>query len=173
MIYKCIYRTPECFDDMVICSDGKFLTGLLFINSKEAETHSCDFENKELTIFQETRRWLDIYFSGKKPDFTPAYKMENLTPFRKEVSDIMLGISFGKLMTYGEISSRLAKQHGIQKMSAQAVGGAVGWNPICLIIPCHRVIGTNNRLTGYGGGMKNKIELLRLEGHDIDSFINV
>ena len=93
--------------------------------------------------------------------------MENLTPFRKEVSEIMCQIPFGKTVTYGEIAAAIAKKHGIEKMSAQAVGGAVGWNPIGIIVPCHRVVGANGSLTGYGGGLHNKIALLRLEGHNI------
>ena len=84
--------------------------------------------------------------------------MEDLTPFRKAVLDIVREIPFGKTMTYGEIAKRLKIN------SAQAVGGAVGWNPICLIVPCHRVMGANGNLTGYGGGIHNKIALLKLEG---------
>ena len=79
----------------------------------------------------------------------------------------MLTIPFGKTMTYGDIARQIAPKHGILKMSAQAVGGAVGWNPICIIIPCHRVMGADGKLTGYGGGIKNKISLLSLEGHDM------
>ena len=94
----------------------------------------------------------------------PEFKIKDLTPFRKEVSDIMLSIPFGKTMTYGEIAALVAQKHGIKKMSAQAVGGAVGWNPLCIIVPCHRVLGADKSLTGYGGGIKNKIALLELEG---------
>ena len=82
--------------------------------------------------------------------------------------DILLRIPFGETVTYGEIAAELARKYGVPKMSAQAVGGAVGWNPFCLIVPCHRVIGANRHLTGYGGGMQNKIALLRLENHKID-----
>ena len=165
MMYHCIYHTPAPFDDMLLSSDSEILTELRFIQACSQPAGSSACESNDLPIFQESCRWLDIYFSGKQPDFTPPYRMEKLTPFRKAVADIMLSIPFGELVTYGDIAARLARQQGRQKMSAQAVGGAVGWNPICLIIPCHRVIGAGNRLTGYGGGMKNKIALLRLEGH--------
>ena len=112
--------------------------------------------------FDETKKWLDIYFNGTPPDFTPPLSM-NTTPFRKAVWNILLGIPFGKTMTYGEISKIIAKQFGIDKMSAQAVGGAVGHNSISLIIPCHRVVGTNGSLTGYAGGLEKKVWLLTME----------
>ena len=105
-----------------------------------------------------------MYFARRQPDFTPPYAMEGLTPFRREVVDEMLKIPFGETVTYGDIASTMAKRRGIAKMSAQAVGGAVGWNPICIIVPCHRVVGAGGALTGYGGGMKNKVALLALEG---------
>ena len=171
MTYKHIYRTPDGLDDMMMNSDGDFLTGLWFINSRDQTKHKIDCEEKDLSVFRETCRWLDIYFSGRQPGFTPPYRIENFTPFRKEVSDIMLSIPFGETMTYGDIASRIAKVHGIKKMSSRAVGGAVGWNPLCIIVPCHRVIGSNKSITGYGGGIKNKIALLRLEKHDISNFI--
>lgn len=82
----------------------------------------------------------------------------------------MKGIPFGQVITYNDIAKEIADSKGIKKMSAQAVGGAVGWNPICIIIPCHRVVGTNGNLTGYGGGIQNKIKLLEIEKHDISKF---
>lgn len=123
---------------------------------------------KNLPIFEETCKWLDIYFSGKNPNFTPKYKIKGTTEFRQEVIDIMNTIPYGKTITYNDIAKRIAKEKNIEKMSAQAVGGAVGWNPICIIIPCHRVVGTSGSLTGYGGGMNNKISLLKLEGMNIN-----
>lgn len=96
--------------------------------------------------------------------------MDNQTEFRKEVIDIMLTTPYGKTITYGEIANKIAKKHKIEKMSSQAVGNAVGWNPICIIIPCHRVVGKNNSLTGYGGGINNKIYLLKNENIDIEKF---
>jgi len=87
------------------------------------------------------------------------------------VIDIMNKIPYGKVVTYNDIAKEIAKIKGLNKMSAQAVGGAVGWNPICIIIPCHRVVGSNGSLTGYGGGIKNKIKLLELEKNDMTKFI--
>lgn len=101
----------------------------------------------------------------------PKYKLENLTPFRKQVIDILLKIPYGTTMTYKDIAEEIAKKNGRKKMSAQAVGGAVGWNPICIIIPCHRVVGTNGSLTGYGGGIRKKIMLLDFENVDMKDFI--
>lgn len=164
MRYQYHYETPEEFSNMIMTSDGEVLTGLYFEGFRDTRKHDTSCEEKELPIFLETSAWLDCYFSGKAPDFTPQYKVEGLTSFRKEVIDIMNTIEYGKTLTYGEISEIIASKRGIQRMSAQAVGGAVGWNPICLIIPCHRVIGTHGKITGYGGGIENKIALLKLEG---------
>ena len=164
MVCKCKYKTPHGFDDMWMNSDGEVLTGLWFEGSRGQSKHRLDCEERDLPVFRETRRWLDIYFSGRQPDFTPRYRMDGLTPFRREVADAMLAIPFGKTATYGDIADVLAKKHGIAKMSAQAVGGAVGWNPICIIVPCHRVVGAGQGLVGYGGGIRNKAGLLSLEG---------
>lgn len=169
-IYKHTYKTPSNFDDLVLVSDGVFLTGLWFANSKGAVNYARAGKERELPVFEETIRWLDIYFGGRDPDFTPQYKITNPTPFRTEVSNIMKAIPFGKTTTYKDIATNIAKRHGIKKMSSQAVGSAVGWNPICIIIPCHRVIGSNGNLTGYGGGLKNKIALLAQECHDVNQY---
>lgn len=163
MIYRNYYKTPEAFSNMIMTSDGEYLTGLWFEKSCEEYEYMTEYEERELSVFDETVKWLDIYFSGEEPEFTPKYKIHNLTSFRKEVLDSMLDIPYGKTTTYGEIAKGIAKAHGIDRMSAQAVGGAVGWNPICIIIPCHRVMGANGKLTGYGGGIENKIALLKLE----------
>lgn len=170
MTYKYVYQTPENFSNMIMNSDGECLTGLWFEDSRDSSKHTVNCEEKNLEIFKETGKWLDIYFSGKKPNFIPKYKIENLTPFRQEVIDIMNSIEYGKIVTYNDISKIIAKKRNLEKMSSQAVGGAVGWNPICIIIPCHRVVGTNGSLTGYGGGIKNKIELLKLEGNDMSRY---
>lgn len=146
---------------LTLVSNGTALTELRLDGSKNiTET------KKNLPIFRETVRWLDIYFSGKEPDFTPPLNMRT-GPFRREVWEIMLTIPYGKTMTYGEIAKEIARRHGLEKMSAQAVGGAVGHNAIPIIIPCHRVIGANGNLTGYGGGIERKIKLLALEGVDL------
>lgn len=170
MIYKYKYQTPDGFSGMLMNSDGKYLTGLWFENSKDMLKHEINCEEKNLPVFEQTTKWLDIYFSGKEPDFIPEYIINNLTPFRKEVLDIINTIPFGKTLTYNDIAKTIAQKRGIKKMSAQAVGGAVGFNPICIIIPCHRVVGTNGSLTGYGGGIKNKIGLLTLEKNDMNKF---
>ena len=114
------------------------------------------------------KRWLDIYFEGREPGFMPPLRYA-LTPFRKTVCEIMLTIPYGKTITYGEIASELASRKKIAKMSAQAVGGAVGHNPISLMIPCHRVVGTNGNLTGYAGGIDRKVKLLELENVKIEN----
>lgn len=163
MTYSLRYKTPVGFDDIVLYSDGEYLTGLIFDNDK------TDFNYKKLDVFDETIKWLDIYFSGNNPNFTPKYKIK-LTDFEQQVTDIMNKIPFGKTITYGQIAEIIAKKKGIEKMSSQAVGNAVGKNPICIIIPCHRVMGKNNNLTGYGGGLKNKIGLLQIEGNDISKY---
>ena len=170
MTYKWTYETPSNFDNILLNSDGEYLTGLWFIGSRDSLKHITNCEEKKLPIFEDTIKWLDIYFSGKNPDFTPKYKINNITEFRKDVSDIMNTIPFGDTITYNDISKIIAKKRGIEKMSSQAVGGAVGWNPICIIIPCHRVVGANGSLTGYGGGIKNKVELLKLEGNDMSKY---
>ena len=120
-------------------------------------------------LLQDAKRWLDIYFSGRAPDFTPPLRYDS-TPFRKAVCEIMLTIPYGRTMTYGEIAAEAARRQGLAKMSAQAVGGAVGHNPISLIIPCHRVVGANGSLTGYAGGIARKVRLLELEHADMSGF---
>ncbi len=171
MFYKWRYKTPLGLDDLLMNSDGEYLTGLWFENSSDTLKHIIDCVEEELPIFKETSEWLDIYFNGKVPNFIPKYKVFNLTSFRKEVIDIINNISYGDILTYKDIAKEIAERKNITKMSSQAVGRAVGFNPICIIIPCHRVIGTNKSLTGYGGGINNKIFLLKHEGHEIDDFI--
>ena len=158
-----IYHYSSPLGGITIASNGIEITGLWFDGQKYfADTLSKEHEEKALPVFDETKKWLDIYFNGTPPDFTPPLSM-NTTPFRKAVWNILLGIPFGKTMTYGEISKIIAKQFGIDKMSAQAVGGAVSHNSISLIIPCHRVVGTNGSLTGYAGGLEKKVWLLTME----------
>lgn len=148
------YMSP--LGGITIASDGEALTGLWFDGQKYFEANlSEEHEEKRLEIFDITDKWLDIYFSGKEPDFTPPVSMKT-TEFRKKVWKILLTIPYGKTMTYGEIAERIAKDNGRAKMSAQAVGGAVGHNSISLIIPCHRVIGANGSLTGYAGGIEKR-----------------
>ena len=148
---------------MTLASDGKNLIGLWFDDQKyfTATIEGLPAE-KELPIFDQTIRWLHIYFDGGVPNFLPPLAPRG-TAFQKEVWDILLTIPYGKTMTYGDIAEILAKRRGFAKMSPQAVGGAVGHNPISLIIPCHRVVGAKGKLTGYAGGLDKKAKLLSLE----------
>ena len=161
--YKWKYETPGGFSDIWMRSDGVVLTGLWFEGSRDERKHGMKCEERQIPVFEETATWLNIYFSGRQPDFTPSYRIDELTEFRRDVMECMLEIPWGETVTYGEIAGRLAGKRGFARMSAQAVGGAVGWNPICLIIPCHRVVGAGGKLTGYGGGLENKKALLKLE----------
>ena len=152
------YKTPQGFDDLLMESDGEALCGLHFVSKNK------NFDNTNLPIFQETKKWLDMYFSGCQPDFTPKFSLKNSTKFQHDIYELLLKITFGKILTYGELAKIIAQKYGKEKMSAQTVGGAVGKNPICIIIPCHRIIGANNKLGGFSGGILNKIALLKLEG---------
>ncbi|ERT59588.1 DNA-binding domain, methylated-DNA-[protein]-cysteine S-methyltransferase family protein [Prevotella sp. BV3P1] len=152
-------------------SDGKQLTGLWFEGQKHFGDTLCDQPSHHaLPIFDETRTWLDVYFQGKRPTFTPPMLL-NDTPFRRTVWQLLLTIPYGETTTYKDIAMQWARQHGVKSMSSQAVGGAVGRNPISIIIPCHRVIGTNGSLTGYAGGLDRKRWLLKLEQANIDRFL--
>ena len=159
------YTSP--LGGITLASDSETLTGLWFDGQKYFP-HKLISESTEaeLPIFTETVKWLDIYFSGKEPDFTPTIRL-NTTPFRKAVYDILLTIPYGQTMTYGEITSILAEQQGVEHMSAQAVGRAVGHNPISIIIPCPRGVGADGSLTGYAGGLDKKTALLKLEKYEI------
>lgn len=164
------YHCNSPLGGITLASDGPSLTGLWFDGQKYfAAALDREHMSKPLPIFEQTVRWLDIYFGGKEPGFTPPLSMKT-TPFRKAVWEIMLTIPFGQTMTYGQIAERIAAQRGLSGMSAQAVGRAVGHNSISLIIPCHRVVGTNGSLTGYAGGLDRKLQLLKLEGADLSTF---
>lgn len=155
---------------ITLACDGKAIIGLWFNGQRYfGSTLPEQTGRGEQSLFAEAKRWLDIYFSGREPDFLPPLRYDS-TPFRKQVCDIMLSIPYGQTMTYGEIAAQLARRQGLPKMSAQAVGGAVGHNPISLMIPCHRVVGTNGSLTGYGGGIDRKVSLLHLERADMSRF---
>lgn len=161
MTYLYHYQSP--LGGITLASDGFFLTGLWFDGQKYfADTVSGHVRTKQVPVFRQVARWLDIYFSGKEPSFMPPIKIQT-TPFRKQVSEIMLAIPYGHTATYGEIAVQIERQNGGGRMSAQAVGGAVSHNCISLIIPCHRVVGANGKLTGYAGGIDRKIKLLQLE----------
>ena len=172
-----LYVTPDGFSNLVLSVAGGVLTDVSFVKD-EADTgmakavtcHDVSDVSKSAQVTGETEaaislavKWLDIYFAGGRPDFLPPYELRNVTPFRQQVMDLLLAIPYGQTVTYGELAKRLAEANGRERMSAQAVGQAVGWNPIGIMIPCHRVLGTGNRLTGYAGGIVNKAALLRLE----------
>ena len=137
------------------------LIGLSF-TGKNSKTDVGTVENCELEIFKLTKKWLDVYFLGRQPSFTPPLSLPEASPFRKRVWQILLTIPFGKTVTYGEIAKEIESETG-RRASAQAVGGAVGSNPIGIIVPCHRVVGSNGALIGYAGGLDKKVALLNIE----------
>ena len=157
-----IYKYQSPIGGITIASDGSSLTGLWFDGQKYfAASLSPEHEEKVLPVFEQTIEWLDCYFSGKNPGF-----MES-TPFRLSVWEILKKIPYGKIITYKDIAKEIARLNGLPSMSTQAVGNAVGHNPISIIIPCHRVVSCNGSLTGYAGGISKKIELLTLEQVDM------
>lgn len=161
MDYIWHYDSP--LGGITLASDGEALTGLWFDGQKHfGEGLSAVREEKRLPIFDETGQWLDTYFDGRAPEFTPKLRPFS-TPFRRRVWEILLTIPYGRTLEYGDIASLLARETGRPKMSARAVGGAVGHNPIAIIVPCHRVLGANGRLTGYAGGIERKAWLLERE----------
>lgn len=167
MLY--IHHYQSLLGGMTMSSNGEALTGLWFDSSQQNSSSlkgvKREKTNNSSKVFDEAEEWLNIYFTGRAPDFMPSILIDG-TEFQKAVWDFLLSIPYGEIMTYGEIADKIAKDRGIERMSAQAVGGAVSHNPIALIIPCHRVVGKNNNLTGYAGGIDNKIKLLMLEGVD-------
>lgn len=168
MQYTSTYVSP--LGEILLATDDEGLTGLWFDKEKYyAMNLAPEHEPKETEAIKETKRWLDVYFSGKQPDFLPPIHMCG-TPFQKDVWNILLTIPYGKTTTYGEIAKQLAAKHGRARMSAQAVGGAVGHNEISILIPCHRVVGKNGSLTGYAGGIDKKTYLLKLEGGYQENF---
>ncbi len=156
MLFLTHYASP--LGPILLAADETGLTGLWFEAQKYFPSFlGVDYQEKETPVLTETVRWLDVYFSGKDPDILPPLHPQG-SPFRQAVWNILLTIPRGQTMTYGEIARRL----GVH--SAQAVGGAVGHNPISILIPCHRVVGSDGSLTGYAGGVERKARLLQLEG---------
>lgn len=167
-VYTCTYKSK--LGDILLAADAIGLTGLWFEGQKYfANTLPDGAISQESLILTEAKRWLDIYFSGKEPDFIPPLHPTGST-FRQAVWKILLQIPYGQTTTYGEIAKKLAKMQNASHMSAQAVGDAVGHNEVSIIIPCHRVVGTNGSLTGYAGGIDKKVELLTLEHTDMSRF---
>ena len=168
MIYTQHYDSP--LGGILLAADDVGLTGLWFDGQKYfARGLSNERIAQETPILTEAKRWLDIYFTGKKPDFTPPLHPIG-SAFRRSVWEILLQIPYGQTTTYGEIARQLSKKQGLERMSAQAVGGAVGHNEISIIIPCHRVVGADGSLTGYAGGIGKKEALLELERADMRRF---
>lgn len=161
MMYTLHYDSP--LGGILLAADEVGLTGLWFDGEKYfADTLDPEHKAQETPILREAKRWLDVYFRGQEPDFTPPLRPIG-SPFRQEVWALLLQIPYGQTTTYGALAKQLAAMHGLSRMSAQAVGGAVGHNEISIIIPCHRVVGTNGSLTGYAGGIDKKAKLLTLE----------
>lgn len=169
MVYTTDYQSP--LGTIFLAADEKGLTGLWLEGQKyyAAQIKKEECRQEKTPVLKDAERWLDIYFQGKEPDFMPALHPVG-TEFQSAVWEILRRIPYGRTITYGEIAGQLAAQRGVKKMSAQAVGGAVGHNKISIIIPCHRVVGSNGSLTGYAGGIDKKIALLKLEKTDMTGF---
>ena len=160
--YVSEYQSP--LGKIVLAADETGLSGLWFDGQKYfARGLSEDAPGKETDIIRSAKAWLDIYFSGQKPDFTPPLHLAG-TKFQTAVWERLLQIPYGTTTTYGNIAGELSGTRGNKTMSAQAVGGAVGRNPVSIIVPCHRVVGSRGQLTGYAGGLERKRSLLNLEG---------
>ena len=162
MDYTTHYDSP--LGGITLACDGESLTGLWFDGQKYyADTlNSPHKERDDIPVFAEAQLWLDTYFAGRVPLSLPPLRMR-ASAFRKRVWEIMLTIPYGQTMTYGEIARMIAIERGLPSLSAQAIGGAVGHNSISLMIPCHRVVGSNGNLTGYAGGIDKKLRLLQME----------
>ena len=155
---------------LLLAADEVGLCGLWLSGEKYFADHlPAEHVQKCTPVLAKAQQWLDIYFSAKEPDFMPPLHPVG-SEFRQAVWQLLLQIPYGKTVTYGQLARKLAKQRGILRMSAQAVGGAVGHNEISIIIPCHRVVGAGGNLTGYAGGIDRKIRLLKLEGVDLGGF---
>ena len=162
MIHTAFYDAP-CGRYVMAAEDGA-LTGLWLTGQKYFPSDLPEPSGAEPEIFTQTRRWLDAYFAGRQPDVSALPMAPKGSAFAQSVWQLLLEIPYGQTVTYGQLAKRLAEQRGLPHMSAQAVGGAVGHNPISILIPCHRVLGAKNQLTGYAGGLDVKTFLLKLEG---------
>ena len=168
MTYTMHYDSP--LGKILLAADEEGMTGVWF-EAQKYFAAKLPPENEEGTmpVLGDACRWLDVYFSGREPDFTPKLHLIG-SDFRQAVWALLLQIPYGQTVTYGQLAARLAAERGLARMSAQAVGGAVGHNKISIIIPCHRVVGTNGSLTGYAGGIHKKEQLLELERADMRRF---
>jgi len=167
MYYSATYKSP--IGNFKLACDGDNLIGLWIEKQKHhGDTIFGQMKDKDnIPIFNNVKKWLDRYFAGEKPAVSELSIAPAGSDFRLRVWKILCGIPYGKVITYKDIAAKLAGDLNRQKMSAQAAGGAVGHNPISIIIPCHRVVGTNGSLTGYAGGIDKKIKLLEHEGVDL------
>ncbi len=161
MLFGDFYNSP--LGEMFLLTDENAICGCYFVNQKSYPKH-LDIYKKETNAILEVKKWLDIYYSGKNPDYIPKYILRG-TNFQLSVWENLMKIPYGTVTTYGEIARAVAKSRGMARLSAQAVGNAIGANPISIMIPCHRIIGSNGQLTGYAGGLEKKIALLELEGN--------
>lgn len=166
MLYTSRCASP--LGEILLAADDLGLTGLWFAQNQRHLGLGLDpnAEERPSPFFDEACRWLEVYFSGRDPGFTPPLHLTG-PDFRVQVEELLLTVPYGQTTTYGAIAAQIARERGLARMSARAVGGAVGRNPISLIVPCHRVLGTNGSLTGYGGGLDRKRALLALEGIDM------
>ena len=155
--------------DLVLVSDGEYLTGLFILCQKYFMDGFSEelYENNDLEVFHIVEKWLKSYFAGANPSIKSLLLKPAGTNFRQIVWQELLNIPYGDTITYKELGKKVAVRLGKNSMSSQAIGGAVGHNPISIIIPCHRVIGTNGSLTGYAGGLDKKEYLLALEKANI------
>lgn len=168
MIYTAHYDSPA--GRILLAAKEDALAGL-WIECQKYFLGSVREEQKEQEdhpVLVQAKEWLDRYFAGEKPEITELKLSPAGSEFRQAVWEILCQIPYGQVTTYGEISKEIALKFGRKQMSAQAVGGAVGHNPISIIIPCHRVVGSNGSLTGYAGGIDKKIQLLTHEGADME-----
>ncbi len=170
MFYSTGHATP--LGTIMLASDGKNLVGLWLDGQKyfAATVTGAVEQQPGLPVFAAAKKWLDAYFAGKKPAISQLPLAPAGGEFRKAVWNILCEIPYGQCATYGEIAKKTAARMGKASMSGQAVGGAVGHNPISIIIPCHRVVGANGSLTGYAGGIGKKVTLLKHEGVDTSRF---
>ena len=162
MIQTAFYAAP--YGRYLMAAEDGALTGLWLEGQKYFPSALPLPSEEEPEIFARTRRWLDAYFGGRQPDVSALPLAPRGSAFAQSVWQLLLAIPYGQTVTYGGLAKRLAEQRGLAYMSAKAVGGAVGHNPISIIIPCHRVLGAKNQLTGYAGGLDVKTFLLKLEG---------
>ncbi|MFK4565896.1 methylated-DNA--[protein]-cysteine S-methyltransferase [Enterococcus sp. UD-01] len=164
MLYHTTHTTP--IGEVMLAADDQHLVGLWLAGQKYfgATLTEATQENNQLSIFSETKEWLTDYFSGQRPAIDKLSLNPSGNAFRQVVWQVLCEIPYGQVMTYKEVAQRSAERMDKSSMSAQAVGGAIGHNPISIIIPCHRVVGSNGSLTGYAGGVLKKQQLLKLEG---------